>query len=253
MGYFGRTDIGRERNTNEDAFLILEFPPFYFFGVADGMGGHAAGEVASSLAFLTMRSFLQDNRKGLQGMEPSEENFATFISNMISEANYRIWQDSQTNPEQHGMGTTITLMVLHANKYYIGHVGDSRAYRVQGEEILQLTKDHSLVEEMVENGSLGKAEAINHPQRNVLTRALGTNSEVKMDFYNGRFQEGDFFILCTDGLTSFVTEEEIVHVCQTGAGAKKIADTLVSMANKKGGLDNITVVVIKDLQPQPER
>jgi PPM family protein phosphatase len=250
MAYFGRTDIGRERSTNEDAFLILEFPPFYFFGVADGMGGHAAGEVASSLAFLSVRTFLQENLAGLQGMEPTLDNFSTFITNMISEANYKIWQNSQASPEQHGMGTTLTVLLLHARHYYIGHVGDSRAYRVRGEEILQLTRDHSLVGELVENGSLAKNEAIHHPQRNVLTRALGTNTDVNMDFYHGSFQDGDYFILCTDGLTSFVTEEEIVKVCKDGSGAVEIADTLINMANAKGGLDNITVIVIKDLQPQ---
>jgi PPM family protein phosphatase len=250
MGYFGRTDIGRERSTNEDAFLILEFPPFYFFGVADGMGGHAAGEVASSLAFLSVRSFLKENLAGLQDMEPSSDNFFTFIANMMSEANYQIWQDAQKNLGQHGMGTTLTLLLLHANHYYIGHVGDSRAYRVRGEEILQLTRDHSLVGEMVENGSLAVDEAIHHPQRNVLTRALGTNTDVSTDFYHGIFQEGDIFILCTDGLTSFVTDEEIRDVCQDGSGAMEIADTLIGMANTKGGLDNITVVVIKDLRPQ---
>ena len=250
MGYFGRTDIGRERSTNEDAFLILEFPPFYFFGVADGMGGHAAGEVASSLAFLSVRSFVQENLAGLQGMEPSSDNFFTFISNMISEANYKIWQDSQANAKQHGMGTTLTLLLLHANHYYIGHVGDSRAYRVRGEEILQLTRDHSLVGEMVENGSLAIDEAFHHPQRNILTRALGTNTDVSMDFYHGGFEEGDIFILCTDGLTSFVTGKEIRGVCRDGRGAIEIADTLINMANTKGGLDNITVIVVKDLRPQ---
>lgn len=247
MHYHGRTDTGRERNTNEDAFLILEHPPFYIFGVADGMGGHAAGEVASSLAFKSIKAFLKDNLEGLKEMDPSVDNFSTFIFNMISEANYQIWQASQNSRDHHGMGTTVTLGILTNNHFFIGHVGDSRAYVIHEDSILQVTRDHSLVAEMLENGQLDKEEAQNHPQRHVLTRALGTGPYVEVDFFHGEFHKGDIFIFCTDGLTSTVGMEEILLVGREGAKAGEMAATLVGMANQRGGPDNITVVVVKNI------
>ena len=244
MRFSGKTDIGRERNTNEDAYLILEHPPFYIFGVADGMGGHAAGEVASSLVFSVIREFLAANGEGLETMDATEENYFTFLTNMISEANYGIWQASRGNRNYHGMGTTITLALLHRDRYYVAHVGDSRAYSINGEGIRQITRDHSLVEEMVELGQLDKDFAQVHPQRHVLTRALGTNPHVDVDFYQGDFLPGDTLLLCTDGLTSQVREDEILEAFQNPEGGKDAADALVGLANQRGGPDNITVVVV---------
>ncbi len=245
MRYHGRTDTGRERSNNEDAFLTLEIPPLYIFGVADGMGGHAAGEVASTLAFSAVSAFLAENREGLQGMDPTVDNFSTFIFNMVSEANYQIWQASRNSRDHHGMGTTLTLAILWKDHYFVGHVGDSRAYMVHGEGILKITRDHSLVEEMVANGQLDKEDAQNHPQRHVLTRALGTGPYVEVDFFHGAFRKGDILILCTDGLTAMVGEEEILRVSREGTGARETAARLVGMANRGGGPDNITVVVVE--------
>jgi PPM family protein phosphatase len=253
MRYHGRTDTGRERNNNEDAFFVQEYPPFYFFGVADGMGGHAAGEVASSLAFTASGTFIRDNLTGLKDMEPFVENFSTFLFNMISEANYRVYQASRERREHFGMGTTLTLAILWQDHYFVGHVGDSRAYLIHEGGIFRVTRDHSLVEEMVEIGQLDSDAVYNHPQRHVLTRALGSSPFVEVDFFHGDLRPGDRFLLCTDGLTAMVREEEILAASREAAGPRELAATLVELANRRGGPDNITVVVAENAVENKER
>ncbi len=245
LNCFGRTDKGKVRSTNEDSFVILKQEPFYLFAVADGMGGHAAGEIASNLAITSIKDYLIDNLALLQSAQ-KEGDFLNFLYDMINKTNSLIWNASHQENQQKGMGTTLTVALFFEKAFFIGHIGDSRAYLVKEQDIKRLTQDHSLVEELIKNGEIDKEEAMVHPQKNVLTRALGTESEVEAEYYKGILDAGSTFFLFTDGLTSLISEEEILKISKDNTDEKTIVNTLIDMANERGGHDNITVVVIKD-------
>jgi protein phosphatase len=227
----GRTDAGRVRRRNEDAFVLD--PPL--FAVADGMGGAQAGEVASRLAAAAFREYHDADR-----LEPAER-----VEAIIKEANRRIYERARTDSEASGMGTTVTAAILTNGRVSIGHVGDSRAYRVRGGELEQLTEDHSLVGDLMRSGRLTPEEADAHPQRSVITRALGTDPDVDVDMVNVDVEEGDLFLLCSDGLTTMVPEDDILRIVQEAGSLDDIARTLVRAANSGGGEDNITVVLFQ--------
>jgi protein phosphatase len=225
----GTTDAGRKRRRNEDAFV--HEPPL--FAVADGLGGAQAGEVASRLAAAAFREFHEADE-----LEP-EERLAT----IIQEANRRIYERARSDTQVSGMGTTVTAALLVEGAVVVGHVGDSRAYRLREDRLEQLTEDHSLVADLVRSGRLSPEEADTHPQRSVITRALGTDAEVDVDTFTVDAEAGDLFLLCSDGLTTMVADEEIKT---TIAEAPTLADAtkaLVKAANRAGGEDNVTVVL----------
>ena len=222
------TDTGRRRRHNEDAFVCE--PPL--FAVADGMGGAQAGEVASNLAAAALR---EDRAERAGGEERVDE--------LIQEANRRVYQRQSQDASASGMGTTMTVALVEDGHVAIGHVGDSRAYLIRGHSLEQLTEDHSLVAELVRSGKLSPEEAEGHPQRSVITRALGTDPDVDVDTVSVETRPGDLFLLCSDGLTSMVDDDTILQEIERNRGdLKTAAKALVRAANKGGGEDNITVI-----------
>jgi PPM family protein phosphatase len=224
------TDSGRKRRRNEDAFVCE--PPL--FAVADGMGGAQAGELASSLAAAALR----DEDSG-----PAGENGEQRVDELIQEANRRVYQRQSQDAAASGMGTTMTVALVDEELVAIGHVGDSRAYLIRDGSLEQLTEDHSLVAELVRSGKLSPEEAESHPQRSVITRALGTDPDVDVDTFSVETKPGDLFLLCSDGLTAMVDDETILaDVERNRSDLKAAAKALVRAANRGGGEDNITVI-----------
>lgn len=218
------------RRHNEDAYVIE--PPL--FAIADGMGGAQAGEVASRLATAALKE------SGANG--GGEQR----IVQLIQEANRRVYDRSSSDPNTSGMGTTITVALVEDNHVAFGHVGDSRAYLIRAAEMEQLTEDHSLVNELLKTGKLSREEAETHPQRSVITRALGTDPDVDVDTFSVPSENGDLFLLCSDGLTDMVSEESILDVVERNrADIDGALRALVKAANRGGGQDNITVVAFE--------
>ncbi len=225
------TDIGRVRDGNEDSYLSQE----PLFAVADGMGGHKGGEVASQLALDTLESGFR--------MESG-------LAEQIRGANAAVFERSRADTAVQGMGTTLTAVVLHDMAATFAHVGDSRAYLLRAGDLRRLTEDHTLVNRLVRSGEITEAEAEVHPHRSVLTRALGTDPGVEVDEFTVTLTDGDRLLLCSDGLTGMVTEEQIAAILGAAPDPQDAADRLVRAANRAGGVDNITVVVL-DVEAEP--
>jgi PPM family protein phosphatase len=226
--YSAASDTGRKRRRNEDSYVIA--PPL--FAVADGMGGAQAGEIASKLA----AAALEDTDSGALSGEDR-------VTSLIQEANRRVYERSNEDPNASGMGTTITVALVEDSGVTIGHVGDSRAYRYREGSIEQITEDHSLVNELMKSGKLSPEEAETHPQRSVITRALGTDPDVDVDSFTVDAHVGDVFLLCSDGLTTMVDDDDILGVIERyHDDLDRATKSLVSAANRGGGEDNITVI-----------
>ena len=222
------TDTGKKRRRNEDEYVVE--PPL--FAIADGMGGAQAGELAANLAAGAVR--------GGEGGGGSGERR---VAELIQEANRRVYQRSSQDAAASGMGTTMTIALVEEDAVTFGHVGDSRAYLIRDGKLEQLTEDHSLVAELVRSGKLSPEEAETHPQRSVITRALGTDPDVDVDTFSIPTKPGDLFMLCSDGLTSMVEDDVILRNVEENRGdLQKAAKALIRAANKGGGEDNITVV-----------
>lgn len=229
--YAVASDTGRKRRRNEDNYVVA--PPL--FAVADGMGGAQAGEVASRLAASALEGGDSD---GLSGLEQ--------VDALIQAANRRVYDRASSDPSASGMGTTMTVALVEEMTVAIGHVGDSRAYLVRGEQMEQLTEDHSLVNELQKSGKLSAEEAHVHPQRSVITRAVGTDPDVDVDSFTIEAQEGDIFLICSDGLTDMVEDEEILELVHRNRDdLDKGVRALVEAANRGGGEDNITAVAFR--------
>jgi PPM family protein phosphatase len=226
----GRTDVGRQRSANEDDFVLA--PPF--FAVADGMGGAKAGEVASAMA-----------TEVFEGESDSAEPAEAQLARILREANRRIYDLAVADEAHRGMGTTLTAAKITGDEISLGHVGDSRAYRMRDGELEQLTKDHSLVAELERSGQITPEAAEHHPQRSIITRALGPEPDVEVDTYTVAGREGDLFLLCSDGLTSMISDDEIGSILRSADSLDAAADALVRAANQSGGKDNITVVLFR--------
>ncbi|MDR5658318.1 Stp1/IreP family PP2C-type Ser/Thr phosphatase [Serpentinicella sp. ANB-PHB4] len=240
MKSVGCTDIGRVRSVNEDGFYIYE-DKYGLYIVADGMGGHKSGDVASRIAIHTIKDQLISY---LNSEELDENQISDLIIQAFEEANTAIYSKSLNEKNCNGMGTTATLILIFNDKAYIGHVGDSRAYVYRDKTTTQLTEDHSLVAELLKNGSINEREARRHPKKNIITRALGTDNNINVDIVTSKIHKNDIFILCTDGFSNQVNDDELSHVLEKQGLNKESCYQLVNIANEKGGYDNITLVLI---------
>jgi serine/threonine protein phosphatase PrpC len=226
----GVSDVGRQRSANEDSLVIA--PPF--FAVADGMGGAKAGEVASATAI-----------EVFEGEGESSEGTESQLARIVREANRRIHALAVSDESFRGMGTTLTAAKITGNDVGLAHVGDSRAYLLRNGELEQLTRDHSLVAELERSGQITPEAAEHHPQRSIITRALGPEPDVEVDTYTIAGRDGDLFMICSDGLTSMISDEEVRSILRSAGGLDDAAEALVRAANQSGGRDNITVVLFR--------
>ena len=232
----GRTDVGRQRSANEDSLVVD--PPL--FAVADGMGGAKAGEVASAVAV-----------EAVEGATESGEPVEAQLATIVRQANRRIYDLAVADESRRGMGTTLTLAKVHGDEVSLAHVGDSRAYRLRGGELEQLTRDHSLVAELERSGQITPEAAEHHPQRSIITRALGPEPDVEVDTYTLAGREGDLFLICSDGLTSMISDDEVGSILRSAGSLDEAADELVRAANQSGGKDNITVILFRLGEGEP--
>ncbi len=234
------TDKGKIRELNEDSLFVDE--DIGLFIVADGMGGHQAGEVASEMAVKIIADSIKKNL--------SDNNMSSLIKESISKANNEILLESRKNTNLSGMGTTVVLAMLNDNKLHIANVGDSRAYLIKNNRIKQLTEDHSKVAELVRWGAITKEEARVYPGRNIITKALGTTESVEADIKTISMKTGDYILLCTDGLTDVLKDEEIrdIIIISSNGSIDEKCKKLINQANEKGGGDNVTAVLINIME-----
>jgi protein phosphatase len=235
--YGTQTDQGRARTSNEDSYAASVRKNFFL--VADGMGGHAAGEVASHIAASTMENLMTS-------ADSEEEDPERVLLDAAQGANARVYESQADDPELSGMGSTLTALTFRESRYFIAHVGDSRAYLLRDGVLEQLTRDHSLVWHLYESGMLKKEELSSHPQKNLITRSIGPHPHIEIDLERGDAREGDVFLLCSDGLTDVVSDETIREIlANPGKSPQEMCDRLVDLANDAGGPDNITTVIVR--------
>ncbi|NOZ69970.1 MAG: Stp1/IreP family PP2C-type Ser/Thr phosphatase [Deferribacteres bacterium] len=232
---FGKSDVGLRRSNNEDAFVTD--PELGYASVADGMGGQAAGEVASRIFIETVTDVFSNARPG------SEEEYLQLVQDAFRLSNERIIRAAAENPSQRGMGCTAEVAVFFTGGYVVGHVGDSRTYLFRSGELRQITLDHSLVQEQVDQGLITAAEARTHSLRHVILRAVGTKEELAVDLIRGKTMPGDIFLLCSDGLTDMVEDGPIRDALSIPEGLEQKVDRLIRLALSAGGYDNITAVL----------
>ena len=254
-----RTDVGRKRQLNEDSVMTHKFDAIFpssletgaLFVVADGMGGHNAGEIASELGVRVFASeclrrliVKSDKVTIIDNRLINKFTVQDIFDQAIQSANEAVAQQAQEQGLQ-GMGTTIVAALIIGQNMYITNVGDSRCYLINGREITQITRDHSLVQEMADAGMITPEEAMTHPRRNEITRAIGAYPEITGDFYFCKLYEGDTILLCSDGLTSMLPEQKIAEITLNAASPDQACNDLIAMANEAGGIDNITVIVVR--------
>jgi protein phosphatase len=240
----GMSDRGKVREKNEDAFLLMREGPICLFAVADGMGGHAAGEVASTLALQALDGYLQEWGGELLEKPAALRYLTAFMEEMGAFVNRRVLEAARQNAMQAGMGTTLTMLFGVNGLWCVGHIGDSRAYLINGSGLYQLTEDHTLVTQLVRSGQLSDAETESHPQRHVLTRALGTDEQAVFDVLPQSFRNGDMVLLCSDGLYSMLENPEIAALVRSDSDPGAALERLIARANERGGTDNITGVLV---------
>ena len=229
-----KSDVGNKRSLNEDSVIYFEEDNLSFFGIADGMGGHNAGEVASKMALEIVVDYIKKHKD-------DEGNIA--LNKAIALANHDIYKKSLLEEKYNGMGTTITACYVKDDKCIIANVGDSRCYSFSKGKLEKITKDHSLVQELIDNGTISEEEAVNHPNKNVITRAIGTKINVDVDIYVLNIHEFEKIILCTDGLTNELKDEEIISIVENDK--KDICEELIRVSKERGGRDNISVIIFK--------
>ncbi len=241
MEVFVKTDIGKVRDMNQDYYYVASpKDELKLYILADGMGGYNGGEVASKLATTTVKSYIESN---FAKVSYDKEEILKLIKSAIEYANMVVYEKSKESPELEGMGTTIEVCLIYNNKVYIGHLGDSRIYRIRKEFIRKLTTDHSYVQKLVKDGTISQEEAEHHPKKNMLTKALGCSVFVEPDVTVKGFIKDDIILICSDGLTNMVSDSEIYRIVKQYS--RTVANELVKKANSAGGYDNITVIVIK--------
>lgn len=237
----GATDIGRKRKTNQDSICLDH--KHHFFAVADGMGGHNGGDIASQLSVKLMPLYFEKH----PGQEPQ-----ALMKGMIQEINQSILHKAEEQPELHGMGTTVSAIYFYGQNLIIGNVGDSRVYMVNNHHIFQMTRDHSFVQEKLNMGIYTREEAVKDPQKNVLVRSVGFESDLNVDVFNYRICKNDIFLICSDGLHGKVSDADILHIVErniadpatcTMADVQNTVKELIQQANDNGGQDNISVIL----------
>jgi serine/threonine protein phosphatase PrpC len=247
----GQSDVGQQRANNEDCFRIV--PPLNLFVISDGMGGEAHGEIASAMAVETVVNSCMSKETGTVAAtvetQPGWSDKTRRLFDAAELANKNIYESAEANPQQQGMGATLTAAWVNEEKLSVVHVGDSRVYLLRSAVLQQLTSDHSLVAEQVRRGIMTAAEAEHSELQSVLLRALGTQPEVEVDAEEHTLFPGDILLLCTDGLTRMVAEQKIAATLQSESDPSKAAERLVALANENGGADNVTVVVVH-LEPK---
>src|SRR5262245_60092370 len=251
---FGLTDIGKKRELNEDALLLADLTNSNFsvgarvntahlsehgalLVVADGMGGAAAGEVASELAVTTLQEELTQSASG--------QSINLRLKEAVENTNLHIWSYAQQHPSLRGMGTTLTAAIIHDGRVYIAHVGDSRAYLIRGKNIDQITKDHSLVQQLIDLDLLNAEEARTHQYRNVLMQSLGVEPEVRVALTEFQLYRHDYLLLCSDGLSNKISPQEMQQALKESSSISQVCRKLIDEANRRGGEDNITVIVAR--------
>lgn len=239
MKAFAKTDIGKAREINQDYYYISTTDKLNLYILADGMGGYNGGEVASKLAIDSVKKYIENN---FEKEKETKESILNLIKSAIEYANIIVYEKSKEVKELEGMGTTLDVCLIYNNKIFIGHVGDSRIYRIRQNVMRKLTKDHSYVQKLIEDGTITRKEAMTHPKKNMLMKALGCTPYVEPDVRARNYIAGDILIMCSDGLTNMVKEEEIYKtVIEDAVEAPK---KLIEQANKLGGYDNVTVITI---------
>ncbi|MDY4812984.1 MAG: Stp1/IreP family PP2C-type Ser/Thr phosphatase [Ruminococcus sp.] len=240
MNIYSKTDRGRVRRDNQDYCLSGKIAEGSLWAVVcDGMGGANGGHTAST----TASEYIAREIKNLYTSDFTKEELITLLTNVVVGANLEVYNIARKNIELTGMGTTCELVFIRNNIIHIVHVGDSRTYIIRDNKAIQLTEDHSLVQEMVNRGEITKEEAMIHPNKNFITRAVGIRCDVNVDYVEYQYQKGDTILICTDGLTNCVSEEEIVEIIKNNRNSK-VVNKLVNAANNGGGTDNITVITI---------
>ena len=243
----GITDRGRVRWSNQDAFTVMNDRAVWV--VADGMGGRAGGDVASRMAVDTLVREFARHRHSDTSSDPARDERTTALGQAIQASNQAIRDEALKRPEFIGMGTTVVIVTIvqTTSEATVAHVGDSRAYLLRGDRLTRLTRDHSFVEDAVSQGQLSEEEALEHPLRHVLTRALGTETEVEPDISFYALQPEDLLLLCTDGLTKMMSDDDILHtLLRTQASPETACTALVREANRRGGDDNVSVVIVRN-------
>lgn len=234
MEYRALTDVGLKRTNNEDSYLINDGGEKKLFVIADGMGGHNAGEIASSEACAMIEKYIKTHDGAIDEV----------LKEAVCNANRQLFVRASENNAMSGMGTTIDALIAEKDKIHIAHVGDSRVYIVSNDAIRKVTHDHSIVGMMVDSGSITEEEARVHPQRNLITRAVGTAMTIEVDIVDETIHNGEWILMCTDGLTNMVPKDEIHRIITTASNIDEAAEKLVDTAKKNGGDDNITVILL---------
>ena len=240
---YAKSDVGKVREINEDAFYISNsLDEIQLYMLADGMGGYNGGEIASKLAIQSAKNYIENNFKEI---EKDKDSIIQLIGSSIEYANMVVYEKAKENKELSGMGTTLEICLIYNNRAFIGHVGDSRIYRIRKEFMRKLTQDHSYVQKLVKDGTITQEEAAHHPQKNMLMKALGCNAFVEPDVMVKGFLKDDILIMNSDGLTNLVSQEEMFK--EAKKNIEQATKNLVQMANDNGGYDNITVIIIKNI------
>ena len=240
---YAKSDTGKVREMNQDAYYLSDSSSeVKLFILADGMGGYKGGEIASNLAIKCTRNYIENNFKDTP---KDRENLIQLVASSMEYANMIVYEKSKEDKEFEGMGTTLEVCLIYNNKIYIGHIGDSRIYRIRKDFMRKLTIDHSYVQKLVKDGTITKEEAEVHPKKNMLLKALGCNAFVEPDVSVKGFLKDDILLISSDGLTNMVKQEDIFQIA-TG-NIEKAPQRLIDLANQHGGMDNITVIIIKSI------
>ena len=240
---YGKSDVGMVREMNQDYYYISdEENEIKLYILADGMGGYKGGEIASKLAVNSAKNYIENN---FADTPKNKESLIQLIGSSVEYANMVVYEKSKEAPELEGMGTTLEVCLIYNNRAYIAHIGDSRIYRIRKEFMRKITKDHSYVQKLVEDGTITKEEAATHPKKNLLMKALGCNAFVEPDVTIKGFLKGDTIIICSDGLTNMVTQDEIYEI--TTSKFEYAPSELIEKANRRGGYDNISLIIIRNI------
>lgn len=243
MKVFTKTDIGQARSMNQDSLLVSENKDkgLNLYILADGMGGYKGGEIASKVAVTAIEKYITEK---FDAISKDKESILDLIDDSIDFANSAIYEESEQDEELQDMGTTLEVLLIYKNKVYIGHIGDSRIYRIRKGKMKKITTDHSYVEKLIQDGEITREEAYNHPKKNLLIKALGTDKVVEPDLLYTMLNKNDILLMCSDGLTNMIRENEILDTILSKEEQVDVTEILVNKANEAGGLDNISVIII---------